>query len=97
MSKIYNYKTKIERNPKEYGESIEEKMRRVMLAGEPIEDGAPLIYTEFKDGVQPQYDIRTDRWDVALDAMDKVNKSQIAQRDNLIAKKEEINNEQKTE
>lgn len=28
-----------------------------------------------KDGVQPEYDIRTDRFEVALDAMDKINQS----------------------
>ena len=54
------------------GETIEEKMRRVVNNSEPITDGAPLVYTDRKDGVLPQYDIRTDRWDVAIDAMDKV-------------------------
>ena len=34
------------------GESIEEKIERVMLTGEAIEDGAPLIYTERKDGIK---------------------------------------------
>ena len=48
---------------------------------EPIKDGAPLIYTERKDGVQPSYNIRTDRWDVAVEAMDKVTKSYHAKRE----------------
>ena len=63
------------------GETIEEKMRRVVNNNEPITDGAPLVYTDRKDGVLPQYDIRTDRWDVAIDAMDKVTKTETAKRE----------------
>lgn len=65
----------------EIGESIEEKMRRVTQNNEPIENAAPLIYTERKDGVLPQYDIRTDRFDVAMEAIDKITSSKIAQRE----------------
>lgn len=60
------------------GESIEQKMRRIVENKEPISDGAPIIYTEKKDGVLPQFNIRTDKWEVALDAMDKVQASRIA-------------------
>ena len=35
------------------GEFIEEKIARVVENKEPIEDGAPIIYTERKDGVIP--------------------------------------------
>ena len=48
------------------GEFIEEKVSRVVENKEPIEDGAPIIYTERKDGVIPAYNIRTDKWDIAL-------------------------------
>ena len=41
------------------GEYIEEKVRRITENNEPIEDGAPIIYTERKDGVNPAYNIRT--------------------------------------
>ena len=54
-------------------ESIEEKVRRIVNK-EPIKDGAPLIYTERKDGVLPSYNIKTDRWEHAIDAMDRVTK-----------------------
>lgn len=64
------------------GETIESKVRRIVNNKEPITDGAPLIYTERKDGLKPEYDIRTDRWEVAVDAMDKVAKSAIAKREN---------------
>lgn len=60
------------------GEAIEKKVRRVVENKEPITDGAPIVYTEKKDGVLPQFNIRTDKWDIALDAMDKVQASRIA-------------------
>ena len=34
-----------------------------------------LAWTERKDGVIPAYNIRTDKWDIALTAMDQVNKN----------------------
>ena len=55
------------------GEQIEEKVRRIVNNNEPIADGAPIIFTEKKDGVRPEYDVRTDRWDIALDAMNKID------------------------
>lgn len=69
------------------GETIEMKMRRVMSTGEPISDGAPVIYTNRNDGVLPAYDIRTDRWEIAIDAMDKVSKSDVAKRIDFHSKK----------
>ena len=65
------------------GESIEAKVCRIVNNGEPISDGAPLIYTERKDGVKEEYNIRTDRFDIALNAMDYVTKSNRAKRDNF--------------
>lgn len=58
-------------------EPREVKLRKI-ISGEAsnMEDGVfPTIYTEKKDGVQPEYDIRTDRFEVAIDAIDKINKS----------------------
>lgn len=66
------------------GETIETKVNRIVNNGEPITDGAPIIYTERKDGVLPEYDIRTDRWDIAIDAMDKVNMDRFAKRENKV-------------
>jgi hypothetical protein len=60
------------------GESIEKKVSKLVENNEPITDGAPIIYTEKKDGVLPQYDIRTDKWDIAQSAMDLANASKIA-------------------
>ena len=47
------------------GESIETKVERITQTNEPISDGAPIIFTEKKDGVRPEYDIRTDKWDLS--------------------------------
>lgn len=58
-------------------EPREVKLRKI-ISGEAnnMEDGVfPTIYTEKKDGVQPEFDIRTDRFEIAIDAMDKINQS----------------------
>lgn len=70
-------------------ETIEEKVQRVVESGEPIEDGAPIIYTERKNGVNPAHDIRTDRWDIAIMAMDSINKTRIAKADGTPTKESE--------
>ena len=57
-------------------------MRRVTQTQDPIEDTSPIIYQERASGVDPSCDPRTDRWDVALEAMDKVAQAEIAKRDN---------------
>lgn len=57
------------------GERLELKIDRMTQNNEPIGDSAPLIYTPRKDGVVAAYDIRTDKWDIALDAMEKVNRT----------------------
>ena len=51
------------------GERLELKIDRMTQNNEPIGDSAPLIYTPRKDGVIAAYDIRTDKWDIALNAM----------------------------
>lgn len=59
-------------------ESIEEKVRRIVNENEPIEDGAPIIFQERIDGVKPEFNIRTDRWEVAIEAMDKVSADELS-------------------
>lgn len=58
-------------------EPREVKLRKIINGeSKDMEDGVfPTIYTEKKDGVMPEYDIRTDRFEVALDAIDKINRS----------------------
>lgn len=58
-------------------EPREVKLRKI-ISGESsnMEDGVfPTIYTEKKDGVKPEFDIRTDRFEVAIDAIDKINQA----------------------
>ena len=74
-SQLTNVKTLCE------GEPIEHKIERIVSNKEPIKDGAPEIFTERKDGVKSAYNIRTDRWEVATEAMDKVSGSIQAKRD----------------
>lgn len=80
----YNYgkgkKTTIKTNQSYEGEPIEAKVRRIVNNKEPIKDGAPLVYTDRKDGVLPEYDIRTDKFEVAIDAMDKVSQQKLSER-----------------
>jgi hypothetical protein len=57
------------------GESIETKCARILQNKEPITDTAPIIYTAKEDGVLPAYNIRTDRFDIAMDAYDKITRS----------------------
>lgn len=64
------------------GEPIEWKIERIVNNKEPITDGAPAIYTERSEGVVSAYNIRTDRWEIATEAMSKVEKSITAKRDN---------------
>lgn len=58
-------------------EPREVKLRKIINGeAQNMEDGVfPTIYTEKKDGVMPEYDIRTDRFEVAIDAIDKINRS----------------------
>lgn len=75
-------KTTINRNESFVGETLEQKVYRITNNKEPITDGAPQIYTDRKDGVPPEYDIRTDMMEVALDAMDKVTSTIRGKREN---------------
>ena len=75
MKKVgINYRSKLGTELVEC-ERLELKIDRMTQNNEPIGDSAPLIYTPRKDGVIAAYDIRTDKWDIALDAMEKVNRT----------------------
>ena len=73
-------RTMIELNDSIEGETIEQKVMRITENNEPITDGAPIIFTARKDGVLPAYDVRTDRFEIAIDGMDYVAKSNLARR-----------------
>lgn len=72
--------TKINRNESVIGEYIETKIKRAINTMEAIEENAPIIYTPRAEGVKPEYNIRTDRFDVALDAVTKYHEKKMIQR-----------------
>lgn len=85
--------TNIDTHKKTYeGESIERQIERLLTSGEKIESISPLMYTERKEGVLPETNIRTDKMLIAQRAMGEVSKSYIAKRKEymkLVQKQEE--------
>lgn len=64
------------------GNTIEQYMRRVIENKESISNvSKDLIYTERKEGVRASTNIRTDRFEIALDATEKIAKSYKARRE----------------
>lgn len=64
---------------KEEGETLIKKIQRIMDENEPLKDGAPLIYTPKQAGVRPDCDIRTDKWELAMKAMNRVNEYKLSE------------------
>lgn len=63
------------------GKSIEQQLAALMQ-GETMETkGKAMVYTERKEGVLPETDIRSDKWELAQDAHEYVTRSNIAKRD----------------
>lgn len=62
------------------GQSLEEMLRKMVAGKEPIQATAKIGYSERKDGVLAEYDIRTDRFELAMLASDKVHATQYAAR-----------------
>lgn len=88
--KIKPNNTTLHRNTSYQGETLEKKINRIVNNKEPIKDGAPIIYTDRREGVKPEYDIRTDRWELATEATDYLNKTHITKRqDRQMSKTEE--------
>ena len=58
------------------GEFLERKLQRVIQNNEAITEGAPIIYTDKAKGVQPAYNHRTDKWELAAESMDVVHRGQ---------------------
>lgn len=85
-TKIYHQPTGFTINQSIEGEPIEHKIERITNNKEPITEGAPIIFTQRRDGVQPAYNIRSDRFEIATEAMDKVTKSNLAKREQKAGK-----------
>lgn len=81
---IYNQrppnKTGFYINESEPGETLEQSIARMMNNHEPFMDTAPIIYTKRTDGVDPFTNIRTDRFELAVENMDLASKMELAKR-----------------
>lgn len=86
-------------NKSKEGEMIEIKIDRLVNNGEPIkEKNVQLIYQNREEGVKPDYDIRTDKMEHAMEAMDYMSKSHRGKRNQRIADaKKNMDIEKKTE
>lgn len=74
--KTINTKTQIDTSKfLREGQSIEEVMRINTINREMPQQILPELYQPRDEGVDPMCDIRTDKFDMALDAMDKVNRA----------------------
>lgn len=75
--------TRIKTNNSAVGESLEQIIRRMLANKEPIKAEITPMYTDRKEGVLPETDPRTDRWELALEAVDKTTRAAVAMRDNI--------------
>jgi len=72
--KSRNVQGTIEANESVEGESIEKRVQRILNDAEPITDKAPYIETESKLGVQAKYDIRADKFELAIDEIAEMHR-----------------------
>lgn len=65
------------------GETIENKIDRIVNGDGELKqgDGAPLLYTERKEGIRASTNIRTDRFEIAIEATERIAKSYKARRE----------------
>lgn len=76
---VQHPKSKIQIDNLYEAEPLEVKLRRKMEGGKVDEEESSqktwtIAYTEKKDGVKPEYDIRTDRFEIARQAMETIEK-----------------------
>ena len=75
--RVNNFKGMIEITEK--GETLIKKIQRILDENEPLTDGAPMIYTPKQAGVREDCNIRTDKWEIAMKAMDRVNNYKLSE------------------
>ena len=63
--------------------SIEKMLRKRLQSGEGVTPTANVTYNPRKDGVLPQHDIRTDRFQLAMLATDRIHKEEATKRHNM--------------
>lgn len=90
--------TQLEINASTPGETLETKIEKLMHTKEPMTDGAtPLIFTPRAEGIRASTNIRTDRWEIAIEATDKIARSYMARREERAAKTKAEAEKQKAE
>lgn len=74
MFRKANYQTSKLKGIETYqAKSIEREIEDIITQKKPIEASAQLMYTEKKDGVIEDFDIRTDKWEAMQRAATYVN------------------------
>lgn len=63
-------KTGFKVNQSREGETIEEKVTRMVTNGEPISDSAPIMFQPKSEGVKAEWNARTSKMDLLLEAQD---------------------------
>lgn len=71
------------------GEPIEHTIERMISNNEPITEGSELIYTEKADGVRPEFNIKTDRFELATEGKDLIEKNRKAKSEGKAVKEKE--------
>lgn len=75
---MYKYKkplpTSLTVNKWEIGETMEVRIRRIIANKEQLKDNVPLMYSDVTTGVPPQYNIRSDKFETAITALDNNSK-----------------------
>jgi hypothetical protein len=91
MYRKVNYKKSTVTSVKVFeGERIEKRVERIINNAEPITDGAPIVYTE-RGTIDPNYNHRTDLWEIATDNMSVVHRSETVKKTGVALPKGEEN------
>lgn len=80
---LTQHTTSLNVNESAEGETIEEKLDRIVNNNEPITDGAPLIYQE-RDEQNWQTDIRSDKFEIMIEARDKIQRDAVTKNVNTL-------------
>lgn len=90
--KKYRQKTILPlRNESYPAKTLNQELREMLNRGEGIKATQPTLYGE--DEYDPSTDIRTDRWEIAMMASDKVEAAKIAKSENKPTEKAAEKNE----
>lgn len=91
------YKTIISKNDTYEAQPLVKKLQAKVAGassqGTEIDESIPIVYTDRAAGVIPSTDIRSDRFEIAREAMEKIRKAEVQK----IAKTKETNEITKTE